>query len=140
MKILDFGSGYNPPNGNWLISDPFRYIVDYRINPETYGVDCPDNEFSVVRLRNVVHHVQDLDQLFKELSRITKFVIVIDCAKSFFRRNVFLDKLWYRFVNPRKEIWIAPNYRSIVEAMGSKFYITYHGFAAEKEIIVGLKK
>lgn len=136
---LDFGSGHNPRKGfktSDITSSPF---LDYVINPETYQVSCENNIFDEVLVRNVFHHIKNPDSLFKELSRITKpngKIVIVDAREEYYRANVVLDVVWYRYIFSRQDIWICNQYRNIVK-WAEKYFkverITYH---QEKQKIV----
>jgi ubiquinone/menaquinone biosynthesis C-methylase UbiE len=123
-KKVDFGSGYNPEPG-YLTCDPFNPMSDIACSAADYKMDAKPETIDVIRCRNVLHHIPDLDRLFDEFGRVLKSeaeLIVIEPHPAAFKVNTLLDHLWYRFVNFRPEIWITPEYRDYT-AIAEK-----HGF------------
>jgi len=101
---LDYGSGYNPVKG-FKSSDFVSGNYDYFI--KDCRVDCEDETFTAIHCKNVVHHIPDLDKLFREFNRILKpkgKVLVCDCRKEAYFVNRVYDTIWYRFVNKRYDI------------------------------------
>lgn len=112
MNKLDFGSGYNPKDG-YKTCDIYGY-VDYYFDPIEYKINSNDNEFDVIRCRNVIHHIKDLNKLSEEFNRVLKkggILEIIEVNKDNFSSNYFLDYLWYRYVIPRYEVWFCNYYR-----------------------------
>lgn len=140
---LDFGSGHNPKKGykkGDITKSPF---IDFVIDPNSYKVDCKNNMFDEVLLRNTIHHIKDLPILFKELKRIlTKNgkVVIVEPSKEAYKANVCLDVLWYRYIMPRYEIWISPEYRNIVEYAKTEFDVKSIKQQNEKDIIILTKR
>ena len=104
---LDFGSGYGACSG-WATLD-FGMKCTYNDISE-----IPDNSITKIRFRNVLHHIENVESLFQALKR--KFrnnvkIIIIECRKEFFDKNVFLDILWYRGIIPNPNMYIAREYR-----------------------------
>lgn len=120
-RCLDFGSGYNPIE-NYLSCDitgaPY---LDYLFDVEKYriiGVD--DNYFDKIYCRNVIHHIPDLKKLFIEFQRVLKIdgeLIIIEPKKEYYKPNLILDIIWYRYIIPRYEIWFSTNYRDYVKIL-----------------------
>ena len=75
-------------------------------------------------MRNVIHHLPDIRKTIQDLKRYLAkdgIIEIIDVRKECYKSNVFLDCLWYRFVIPRKDIFISTEYRdyfSIMEQVG----------------------
>lgn len=112
IKILDFGCG----TGNYL------YAIRKKTVYESYGVEpCdrmrlyakkknphiiirkgnhenipyPDNFFDYIYMTNVVHHVENISQMYKEFYRVLKpNGIVCICTES---RAQLLSKYWIRY-------------------------------------------
>lgn len=97
MIKIDIGSGYNPSIG-YKTCDVNSYCDYYMVD------DIPDYYVDVIRLRNVIHHIRNLDEFISSLIKKLKpngKLLIIDCNEENFKTNVILDKLWYRFVNYR---------------------------------------
>ena len=118
MLCIDFGSGYNPSEG-------FR-TCDFVPNPKLdyfyhdgiiEGLNEPVSRF---RMRNVIHHLPDIGKTIQDLKRYLAkdgIIEIIDVRKEYYKSNVFLDRLWYRFVIPRKDIFISTEYRDYFSIM-----------------------
>jgi len=112
--ILDFGSGYNPQKNCKTCDFTYSFGLDYVFDAQKYRVSCEAETFSKIYCRNVLHHVPDLERIFKEFARILKphgQLIVIDANSSHFKQNVILDIVWYRYIFPRYDIFISSVYR-----------------------------
>jgi ubiquinone/menaquinone biosynthesis C-methylase UbiE len=110
---IDFGSGFNPHDG-YATCDPFHPMADVVYDAHAYRMDADDGTVGEILCRNVLHHVPDLDRLFGEFARVLRpggTVIAVEPRQEAFAANVLLDRLWYRGVVPRPEIWIAEEYR-----------------------------
>lgn len=139
---IDIGSGYNPKPGYKTADITGSPNLDYYIKDnKIYSRDgeLKENSVDKFRLCNVVHHVKDLNatlvNLFKYLKRSGE-IEIIDCNKAHYFSNFCLDNLWYRYVIPRKEIFIADAYRdyaSLAKKIG--FNIKSKNTFKEKEII-----
>jgi ubiquinone/menaquinone biosynthesis C-methylase UbiE len=125
---LDFGSGHNPRKGYKTCDITMSPYLDYVFDPDSYKVSCADNTFSEIILKNVVHHVQDLDKLFKELKRILTDdgkLVIVEPSQEFYEKNLNLDILWYRYIIPRYEIWISNVYRNYTR-IATKYFAFQH--------------
>lgn len=134
---LDFGSGFAPAKG-WATLDT--------------GVNCtfncieeiPDNSITKIRFRNVLHHIENLDELFQKLRpkfRKNVKIIVIECREECYQVNYFLDILWYRSLVPNRNLFIARTYRDYtknLEKIG--FSIKLRSQRDEKEEVVFIYK
>lgn len=134
--LLDFGSGHRPRIG-FKRCDVDGWAIDLQFDPVRYRVlDLPANYVTVIHCRNVLHHVYNLDALAEEFHRILKpggIVHVIDCTPAAFPANVFLDRLWYRGIIPRPEVWIAGQYRDYTKPFSVFFNCLRKSAANEKE-------
>lgn len=133
---LDFGSGHNPRKGYKTCDITNSPYLDYVFDPITYKVSCPNETFDEIFVKNVLHHVKDLDKLFKELKRIlTKNgkIVIVEPRKEFYHKNLNLDLLWYRYINPRYDIWICPFYRDYKKISSKMFKEQYLQYNEEKE-------
>lgn len=141
---IDFGSGYNP-NKDYKICD-ITYLpnLDYVYDQENNVIiGCEKVSVDEFYLRNVVHHIPDMERTFKCLLKYLKDdgeIKIIDVRKEYFKQNVILDTLWYRYVIPRYEVWFSNYYRDyfkVLESLGMervKYYIQ-----DEKEVSVWRK-
>lgn len=115
---IDFGSGYNPTKGFSTCDFTNSPFLDYQvIKNKIYnkkGKEILKNSVDEIRCRNVLHHIKNLEDLLKQFFYYLKNngkLTIIECNKSNYLANICLDNLWYRYVIPRKEIWISNNYR-----------------------------
>lgn len=141
---IDFGSGYNP-NPTYKLCD-ITYLPNldyvYDIDNNTI-IGCEEDSVDEFYLRNVVHHIKDLNKTFNCLKRYLKkggIIKIIDARKEYFKQNVILDIIWYRYVIPRYEVWFSNKYRdynSIILKLGFEL-IDYH-IEQEKEVSVWKK-
>ena len=141
---IDYGSGYRPAKGYKTSDITGSPVLDYFIiGNRIYSdppIELPEATVTKFRLRNVVHHVPDLTDLFTALYVYLipgGTVEVIDCAKRCYKVNVFLDKLWYRFVLRDRKIWISETYRDYVSAaVKAGFRVLSKSRRHEKDIVV----
>lgn len=133
---LDFGSGFAPCPG-WATLDEGENCTFNSID------QLQDDSISRLRFRNVLHHIEDMESLFKALMpklRKRSKIVVIECRREYFKANVCLDILWYRFFQYRP-MYIAPQYRdytSIIEKYG--FTVQQRTYKNEKEEIVFVRR
>ncbi len=140
---IDFGSGYNPLSGFSSCDFTENPMLDFQV--KNYKIfkdsvkEIDDASVDEFYARNVIHHIKDLTRLFKMFYKYLKpcgRLTVIDCREKFFKQNVFLDRLWYRYVIPREEIWFSENYRDYIEiAKENGFSIDEYIKENEKEIV-----
>lgn len=130
---LDFGSGFAPIKG-WATLDSGANCTFNSIN------EIPDNTITKIRFRNVLHHIQDLDLLFSEITpklRSNAKIIVIECREEYYRANLILDLLWYRFIQNRTDIHIAPRYRDYRKTLKNLgFTLQQQTVEDEKEVVI----
>lgn len=140
---IDIGSGYNPAKG-YKTADITEFPnLDYIIkNNKIYSKisELKVNSVDKFRLRNVIHHVKNLDEFFNNLFKYLKktgIIEIIDCNKTNYFANFCLDNLWYRYIIPRKEIFIADNYRDYTKiAKKNGFNVIQQNIINEKEITI----
>lgn len=117
-RFLDFGSGHNPRPGYMTCDVTRSPVLDYVYDSDCHRIlDCDDAAFHLVHVRNVCHHVQELERLLHELHRVIEVgghLYIIEPAESYYKQNVLLDQIWYRAVNHRPEIWFSRTYRDFV--------------------------
>lgn len=135
--LLDFGSGHQPRRG-FQLCDVDGWAIDYQFDPDRYRIqDLPDSSVRLLRCRNVLHHVPDLERIMVEFSRVVQpggNVLVVEAAPEHFAANVFLDRLWYRGVLNRPEIWYAEQYRDYEAIFNQLFTCVNTTRQEEKEI------
>lgn len=141
--FIDYGSGYNPKKGYKTCDFTTNPCLDYNvIDYKIYNKDgeLPHNSVSIFRLRNVIHHIQNLQKLFENLKNYLRddgVIEIIDVNEEHYLANVCLDNLWYRYVIPRKEIFIADNYRDYAKvAKKTGFNVLSQNIINEKEITI----
>ena len=144
---IDFGSGYNPSPGFSTCDFTGNPMLDFQT--KDYKIFCDKSkeidEESVdeFHARNVIHHIEDLSRLFRMFYRYLKpggRLVIVDCKEEFFSQNVFLDKLWYRYIIPRKEVWFSDHYRDYIKiAKENGFNLDEHTEDNEKETVCFLK-
>jgi len=115
-------------------------VIDYKI----YNKDgeLPHNSVSIFRLRNVIHHIPNLQKLFENLKNYLRddgVIEIIDVNEEHYKQNLCLDNLWYRYVNKRNDIWISQNYRDYAKIACKMFKILHNFKENEKECIVLIK-
>ena len=141
---IDFGSGYNPNNGDKTCDITFLPTLDYVFNIENYTItDLAENMVDEFYLRNVVHHIEDLDLTFKMLYKYLKpngIIKIIDVRKEYFRQNVILDIIWYRYVIPRYNVWFSRYYRNYFDILEQlKLTLIHKEYNNEKEVSIWKK-
>lgn len=139
MLKIDFGSGYNPNKGYKLCDITYSPVLDYVYDQDNNVIiGAEENTVDEFYLRNVVHHLPDIAKTFTCLKKYLKVggrIKIIDVRKEYFKQNLFLDRLWYRFVIPRPEVWYSTTYRdyfTILKELGFKL-ISYE-YKEEKEM------
>lgn len=140
---IDIGSGYNPAKGYKTADITGLPQLDYIIKENKIYSNISElkgNSVNKFRLRNVIHHVKNLDGFFNSLFKYLKkdgIIEIIDCNKTNYFANFCLDNLWYRYVIPRKEIFIADNYRDYAKvAKKNGFNVLRQNIINEKEITI----
>lgn len=141
MIQIDFGCGYNPKKGYKSCDITNSPILDYLYVIEEDCIECLElKSVDEFYLRNVVHHIPDIEKTFNVLKKYLCSggkITIIDVRKEYFLKNVILDIIWYRYIIPRYEIWIGRKYRdykSILTKLGLKMLNSY--VESEKEISV----
>lgn len=147
MLKIDFGSGYNPKKGYKTCDMTLSPYLDF-ISKDNKIYDkkgeIQKNSVDVIHCRNTLHHVKDLESLIKNFYTYLKpngRLEVIDCRKEYFKGNVFLDKVWYRYINKNENIYISEtynDYKKMCESVGFKKVI--ERYKEEKEITIFLKR
>lgn len=141
---IDFGSGYAPHSGYKTCDVTYLPQLDYVYDQEENLIlGCKENTVDEFYLRNVVHHLPDIHKTFSCLARYLKkegILQIIDCRKEYYKQNVILDILWYRYVIPRYEVWFSNCYRdyfSILKELGFE-QVDYY-IEQEKEVSIWRK-
>lgn len=138
---IDFGSGYNPNKDYKACDITWLPNLDYVYDQENNAIlGCEDNSVDEFYLRNVVHHIPNMEKTFSCLLRYLKAdgeIKIIDVRREYFKQNVILDILWYRYVTPRYEVWFSTHYRNyfkVLENLGME-RVSYF-IQDEKEVSV----
>ena len=133
--MVDFGSGHNPRKGFKTCEITTSPFLDYRYDGNRI-IGLEECSVDVFNVRNVIHHIKDLGSMFDCLKRHLKpggRLEVIDCTREAFKANVFLDKVWYRYVN-KTDYYISPIYREYIELLIDKgFRLDSYYIENEKE-------
>lgn len=112
---IDFGSGYNPNEGYKTCDITYLPNLDYVYDQDRNVIlGCRKDSVDEFYLRNVVHHLPNIQRTFSCLTRYLKkdgIIKIIDCRKECYKQNLILDIIWYRYVTPRYEIWFSNHYR-----------------------------
>jgi len=136
MICIDLGSGYNPKKG-YKTCDVNAYCNYYDIN------EIKNNSVDVFHIRNVLHHVENLDEFISKIYKKLKIggkIHLIDCSEEAYSSNLYLDRLWYRWITNRKDIYISPKYRDIFSYFNNnKFKIISNKKKNEKIILKIIK-
>lgn len=134
---IDFGCGYNPKWGYKTCDITTSPMLDYQYDGKNDIIGLEENSVDVFYLRNVVHHIPDLQRTFATLKKYLKHngkLIIIDCRAKHFDANVVLDKVWYRFVGHDNDIYIAESYRDYTGILlGLGFKRIFYKQLKEKE-------
>lgn len=141
MKI-DFGSGHAPKAGFKTCDITGMPYLDYSFDPVKYKIGCPVNSITEIHCRNVLHHIPNLDRLFTEFSSKMASggqIVIIEPRREYYKTNVILDVLWYRFVIPRYDVWICQQYRDYIAAASKYFRVISRVVVDEKETVTLVK-
>ncbi len=141
---IDFGSGYNHKEGYKSCDITFLPNLDYVYDEENDKIlYLKEESVDEFYLRNVVHHLKNMQKTFKCLDKYLKkggIIQIIDVRKEFYNENVFLDKLWYRGIIPREEIWFSENYRDYIDLLKQMNYsMEEYKVENEKEVSIWKK-
>ena len=134
--LLDFGSGYRPREG-FHTCDVSGWAIDYRFDTGYYIIEgLKANSVLLLHCRNVLHHIPKLEYLAQEFHRVLMpggLLQIIDCAREHYPANVFLDRLWYRGVIPRPDVWYSEYYRDYGIVFSELFTLVNYHRQGEKE-------
>ncbi len=126
--LLDYGSGQNPRSGKYLTCDVRGRT---HITTDGYNIYLPNNSVRLIRVRNVLHHIKDLERLGYEFARILKLdgcLVVIEPHADAYAVNVLHDCFWTKI----RGGWYSPIYRDYADLM--PFEIKKRIRREEKEI------
>lgn len=126
---VDFGCGYNPLRGYKKCDITTSPTLDYQYDGGDYIIELQSQSVDKFNLRNVIHHLPDIRRTIQCLKRYIKTggkVIISDCDADHFAANVFLDKVWYRFVNQNADIFISPQWRDYFTIMREEGFVCCH--------------
>lgn len=137
---IDFGSGYNPKKGYKTCDVTTNPMLDYQYDGKDTIIGLEENSIDVFYMRNVVHHIPNLQITFKAIRKYIKSsgkLIIIDCNRKHFNTNVILDKIWYRYVGNDNNIFISETYRDYMKILTELgFKQTFYKQLKEKEITI----
>lgn len=119
---IDFGSGYNPCDGYKTCDMTGSPYLDYWYDMENNIIWSKKGELekgsvSEFRIKNVLHHVVDVECLVKLLSEYLMDdgkLLFIEPKEQYYRTNIILDYIWYRYVQQFYEIKIICWYREFI--------------------------
>ena len=126
---VDFGCGYNPLPGYKKCDVTTSPTLDYQYDGQDSIIGLEPHSVDVFNVRNVIHHLPDIRRTVRCLRRYTKQggkVIITDCDAAHFAANVFLDRLWYRFVNNEQKIFISADWRDYLTIMREEGFVCCH--------------
>ena len=144
MLKIDFGSGYNPKEGHCtcdITTSPFLDFISHDNKIYSREGELAQGTVDKIYCRNVLHHIKDVNLLLKNFYKYLKIggeLEIVDCSKDFYKQNIFLDTLWYRwFDDGKRNIWFSNFYRDfqpLIENAG--FMIKEHSIKNEKECFI----
>jgi SAM-dependent methyltransferase len=105
------------------------HALDYQYDGNDCIIGLQPHSVDTFNVRNVIHHLPDIRRTVKCLKRYIKTdgkVVIADCDVAHFTANVFLDKVWYRFVNQDEEIFISPEWRDYFTIMREEGFLCLH--------------
>ncbi len=141
---IDFGSGYNSKNYYKTCDITFSPILDYHYDQtNNVIIGLKENSVDEFYLRNVIHHLPNIEKTFFGLDKYLKkggILRIIDVREKFFPQNYFLDRLWYRFIVPRDDIWFSKNYRDYKQILKNMNYRLIHFYNIEEKEVSVWKK
>jgi hypothetical protein len=136
MICIDIGSGYNPKKG-YLTCDVNSYCDYHTID------DINDNYVDKFHIRNTLHHIKDLNgfitKLFNKL-KIDSEIEIIDCNKKYFEQNLYLDRLWYRYIFNRPDIYIQSHYIDYVPLFKHNGFKLIYRYEENEKLFLKFKK
>jgi len=144
MFKLDFGSGYNPEKGYYKCDITRSPTIDFLFDRYSYTIiDIEDSSIDLIRCKNVIHHVKDLEHLFIEFNRVLKvggIVNIIEPTKDNYMTNKILDIIWYRFLVQRYDIWFSNNYRDYISIINKIGFVKINEVILDKYEYLNFKK
>lgn len=142
MLKIDFGSGYRPKKGYKTCDITNSPFLDFYYDGISI-IGCKKHSVDEFYLRNVVHHIPNLKEVFSMFHFYLKkngTIKIIDVRKEFYLQNVILDIIWYHYVIPRNEIWFSTIYRDYFEILEEAgFMLMEYYLEKEKEVTVWKK-
>jgi ubiquinone/menaquinone biosynthesis C-methylase UbiE len=129
---IDFLSGYNPLSSFKSCDYIYTPKLDFFFDINNYKIPVPNSTVSILRCRNALHHIAELEKLAEEFFRVLLpggKILVIECREPYFKNNVLLDTIWYRSVSYRDDIWFATEYRDYEKVF------TSFGFCLKKSCV-----
>ena len=112
---IDFGSGHNKKESFASCDFTNNPFLDFHYDAGKNEItECFPNSVDIFNLKNVIHHLPDMEKVLSCLKKYLKNngkIIIIESTKESYLENKILDILWYRYVIPRYDIWISLKYR-----------------------------
>ena len=140
MICIDFGSGYNPKEGYKSCDFTSLPNLDYYYDGnKIINLECKVNKFYI---RNVLHHIHDIDILLNYLIDCLHdngVIEIIECRESHYKINFLLDTIYYRGCTNKKEIWFSESYRNYTSILHKRMELIKFYYKDEKEISVWKK-
>jgi SAM-dependent methyltransferase len=141
---VDFGCGYNPKQGYKKCDITTSPALDYQYDGKDCIIGLKKKSVDTFNVSNVIHHLPDIRTTIRCLKRYIKTggkIVISDCDSVHFKANLFLDNLWYRFVNQNKNIFISKEFRDYFIIMREEgFVCLHHHNDGLKDISIWTKK
>lgn len=141
MVKIDFGSGYNPRSGyascDFIPLPNLGYYFDGKHITNLVG------EVDKYSIRNVLHHIKDLDCIIDYLVgtlAVGGTIEVIECRREHYSTNYLLDSIYYRWCNCKPEIWFSDAYRDYKSILKKSMILIEGYYDGEKEVSLWKKK
>jgi ubiquinone/menaquinone biosynthesis C-methylase UbiE len=142
LRKLDFGSGYNPRKGYMTCDMTNSPFLDFCYDSDLNFLSCDNDYFDKINIKNVFHHIKNLEECVMELYRVLKtggLIVLTDVCREKYLSNYNLDYLWYRIINVNYDIWFSSKYRNYFKIMEAFFKIKRRFKFKEKEISIWIK-
>lgn len=141
MVKIDFGSGYNPRIGyascDFIPLPNLAYYFDGR------SITNLKDKVSNYSIRNVLHHVKDLDYTINYLVStltVNGTIEITECRREYYSINYLLDSIYYRWCNYKPEIWFSDTYRDYKSILEKSMVLINEYYNSEKEVTLWKKK
>lgn len=128
---VDFGCGYNPLQGYKKCDITTSPSLDYQYDGKDCIIGLKPKSVDTFNVSNVIHHIPDIRTTIRCLKRYIKTggkIVISDCDATHFKANLFLDNLWYRFINQDKSIFISKEWRDYFIIMREEGFVCLHHY------------